>query len=171
MHSTKTLYIPPLHPSGKGYRIIFETHKSSPHKNAVPEEDWKHFENLYVNIQEEPKKHIESLKQFYDQYPDVPEVANLLAFALLKTKKRKAGSIRGRTKNSFLLPIIVEKDDGGYFATCPSLQGCYTQGDTYEEVLANIEDAVRLHIEDRLANGEQVPQGDFVSLTALEVTL
>jgi len=59
----------------------------------------------------------------------------------------------------FLLPVVIEKDQDGYFAFCPVLQGCYTQGDTYEEALDNIEDAIRLHIEDRLANGEPVPTG------------
>ncbi len=34
--------------------------------------------------------------------------------------------------------ISVEKDDDGYFAHIPAVQGCYAQGDTYEEVLANI---------------------------------
>ncbi len=53
--------------------------------------------------------------------------------------------------NKFVLPVVIEKDGDGYFAYCPSLQGCYTQGDTYEEVLANIQDAMRLPIEDRLA--------------------
>ena len=51
----------------------------------------------------------------------------------------------------YTLPIIIEKDEDGYFASCPVLQGCYTQGDTYEEAIENIEDAIRLHIEDRLA--------------------
>jgi predicted RNase H-like HicB family nuclease len=50
----------------------------------------------------------------------------------------------------YLLPIVIEKDKDGYFAMCPALQGCYSQGDTYEEALANIEDAIRLHIADRL---------------------
>ncbi len=49
-----------------------------------------------------------------------------------------------------LVTLIIEKDKDGYFAFCPVLQGCYTQGDSYEEVLRNIEDAMRLHIEDRL---------------------
>jgi predicted RNase H-like HicB family nuclease len=31
--------------------------------------------------------------------------------------------------------VLIEKDKEGYFALCPELQGCYTQGDTYEEVL------------------------------------
>ena len=69
----------------------------------------------------------------------------------------------------FVLPIIIEKDSEGYFASCPPLQGCYTQGDTYEEALANIEDAIRLHIADRLQNGEPVPTSQMVSLTTLEV--
>lgn len=45
-------------------------------------------------------------------------------------------------------PIIIEQDDDGYFATCPELQGCYSQGDTYEEAMANIKDVVNLHLID-----------------------
>ena len=37
--------------------------------------------------------------------------------------------------------IVVEKDKHGYFAYCPELQGCYTQGETFEEVIENIKDA------------------------------
>lgn len=55
------------------------------------------------------------------------------------------------------LPIIVESDSDGYFVSCPALQGCYSQGETYEEALENIKDAIRLHVEDRLANGEYPP--------------
>jgi hypothetical protein len=39
------------------------------------------------------------------------------------------------------LPIIVENDQDGYFVTCPTLQGCYSQGETYEEAIMNIKDA------------------------------
>ncbi|MEA3223375.1 MAG: type II toxin-antitoxin system HicB family antitoxin [Thermodesulfobacteriota bacterium] len=67
--------------------------------------------------------------------------------------------------------VVVEKDIDGYFALCPELQGCYTQGDTYEEVLENIKDAIRLHIEDRIESGEEIPQADSVSLTLLEVAV
>ena len=47
----------------------------------------------------------------------------------------------------------------------------YTQGDTYEEVLENIKDAIRLHVNDRLDSGEEVPQSQSVSLTSLEVAV
>ncbi len=39
---------------------------------------------------------------------------------------------------------------------CPALQGCYTEGETEEEARALIKDAIRLHIEERLAAGEPI---------------
>jgi predicted RNase H-like HicB family nuclease len=67
--------------------------------------------------------------------------------------------------------VVVEKDSDGYFAFCSALQGCYTQGDNYEKVLENINDAIRLHIEDRIESGEEIPQADSVSLTLMEVAV
>ena len=75
----------------------------------------------------------------------------------------------GRIMNKYQLPIVIEKDNDSYFAFCPVLQGCYTQGESYEEVLSNIEDAIRLHIEDRLASGDPIPSNALVSLATLEV--
>ena len=72
--------------------------------------------------------------------------------------------------NKFTLPVIVEKDEDGDFAFCPSLQGCYTQADTYEEILENIKDAISLHIDDRLLSGEELPKIGQISLTSVEVT-
>ncbi len=69
------------------------------------------------------------------------------------------------------LPIIVEGGSDGYFVSCPPLQGCYSQGDTYEEAVENIKDAIRLHIEDRLANGEEVPEKISLSLSTVEVAV
>lgn len=41
----------------------------------------------------------------------------------------------------------------------------------YEEALENIRDAIRLHLEDRLETGEEIPQSKSISLTSLEVTV
>jgi predicted RNase H-like HicB family nuclease len=71
----------------------------------------------------------------------------------------------------FVLPVVIEKDKDGYFAFCPALQGCYTQGASYEEALNNIENVIRLHIEDRLASGEPIPTTEMVSLATLEVRI
>ncbi|MDO8588979.1 MAG: type II toxin-antitoxin system HicB family antitoxin [Armatimonadota bacterium] len=67
--------------------------------------------------------------------------------------------------------VVVEKNKDGYYAFCPELQGCYTQGDSYEEALANIDDAIRLHVADRLASGEDIPEIEQISLTSLAVAV
>ena len=55
--------------------------------------------------------------------------------------------------------IITPDEDGvGYVAVCPSLPGCHSQGDTWEEVIANIKEAIDLWIEDALEHGEAVPE-------------
>ena len=72
---------------------------------------------------------------------------------------------------TYRFSVVVEKDQDGYFAFCPELQGCYTQGETYEEALENIKDAVRLHVEDRIEAGEEIPQPESISLTSLEVAV
>ena len=53
--------------------------------------------------------------------------------------------------------IIGQDEDGDYIAEVPALQGCYSQGKSYEEALTNIQDAIRLHIEARKQLGEDVP--------------
>jgi len=73
--------------------------------------------------------------------------------------------------SGYRFSVIIEKDKDGYFAICPELQGCYTQGDTYEEVMENIKDAIRLHIQDRIESGDEIPQPESVSLTSLEVAV
>ena len=59
---------------------------------------------------------------------------------------------------SYDYKVIVEPDEpGGYVITCPSLQGCYSQGETIEEALENIKEAILLCIEDLEAEGEKIP--------------
>ncbi len=44
------------------------------------------------------------------------------------------------------LGIVIEKDDHGYYAYCPELEGCQSQGDSLEEVMRNIKEAVELYL-------------------------
>lgn len=71
----------------------------------------------------------------------------------------------------FVLPVVIEQDNDGYFAYCPSLQGCYTQGDSYETVLTNMQDAIILHIEDRLENNEPISGNQVMMMRALQVLI
>lgn len=43
---------------------------------------------------------------------------------------------------------IIERDHDGFYAYIPTLQGCMSQGDTLEEALANIKEALELYLED-----------------------
>jgi predicted RNase H-like HicB family nuclease len=54
--------------------------------------------------------------------------------------------------------VVIERDeDGAYIALSSALTGCHSAGDTEEESREFIEDAIRLHIEARLASGEPLP--------------
>ena len=47
-----------------------------------------------------------------------------------------------------ILKIILEpSDDGGYTVTVPALPGCITEGETKEEALYNIKEAIHLYLE------------------------
>jgi len=43
--------------------------------------------------------------------------------------------------------VVIEKDENGYYAYSPELDGCQSQGATFEEALANIREAVELYLE------------------------
>jgi predicted RNase H-like HicB family nuclease len=53
--------------------------------------------------------------------------------------------------------IIYPDEPKGFFVEVPSLPGCVSQGETVEEALSNIKEAIDLWIEDMIANGEEVP--------------
>jgi predicted RNase H-like HicB family nuclease len=70
----------------------------------------------------------------------------------------------------FNYTVVVEKDEeGNFLAICPALQGCYTEGSTKEEAIEMIKDAIKLHIEDRIANDEPLYEEIFSSKVEVEV--
>jgi predicted RNase H-like HicB family nuclease len=54
--------------------------------------------------------------------------------------------------------ILEQEENGGFVASAPALPGCVTQGDSREEVLSSIREAIELYIEDCLEAGDPVPQ-------------
>ncbi|MFW6163680.1 MAG: type II toxin-antitoxin system HicB family antitoxin [Planctomycetota bacterium] len=69
--------------------------------------------------------------------------------------------------------VIIEQDEAGlYVAECPALRACYTQGKTYEEVIANIKDVIALCLEELAARGEDIPtQPEIISVRRAEVAV
>ena len=54
-----------------------------------------------------------------------------------------------RTHTKMHLPVIVEKDEDGFFVVeCPLLKGCYTQGETLDEALINIREVMEMCLEE-----------------------
>ena len=43
--------------------------------------------------------------------------------------------------------VIIEDETGGYVALVPALPGCHTQGDTLEELMENVKEAIELYLE------------------------
>jgi len=43
--------------------------------------------------------------------------------------------------------VILEDETGGYIAVVPELPGCHTQGDSLDEVIKNVREAIELYLE------------------------
>lgn len=54
-------------------------------------------------------------------------------------------------------PVIIEQEGDGYIVSCPAFQGCYSQGNTIEEALLNIKEAIELCLDD-----EESPVGNII---------
>ena len=66
--------------------------------------------------------------------------------------------------------ILEREEDGGYHAFCPTLPGCRTQGDTFDEAMENIKDAIKLYIESLKAHKDPIPEED-ITIKPLKVVL
>jgi antitoxin HicB len=64
--------------------------------------------------------------------------------------------------SNYRYTIILQPDqeEGGYTITVPALPGCITQGETVDEAIEMAKDAIRLHIEALVADGQPVPRED-----------
>lgn len=60
--------------------------------------------------------------------------------------------------------IIYPGEDGYWVVECPSLPGCISQGQTKEEAIANIREAIQGYIEALEEDGLPIPQERFETL-------
>ena len=68
------------------------------------------------------------------------------------------------------LRVIIEQDeDGRFVATCPTLPGCVSQGETRSEARANIIDAIAGYIESLRKHGEPIPPAITEEIVEVEV--
>lgn len=68
--------------------------------------------------------------------------------------------------------VLLEPDaKGGFVVICPSIPGCYSQGETVDEALANITEAILLCLEDMVEEGEEIPDTSKSLVGSVVVTL
>ena len=66
--------------------------------------------------------------------------------------------------------ILDREPDGGFHAFCPVLKGCHSQGDTLDEAIDNIREAIEAYLESVQAHGEPIPREDLL-IKPLEVAI
>lgn len=69
------------------------------------------------------------------------------------------------------MSALIERDEHGFFAYCPELPGCHSQGDTFEEALANIREAAELYLETLDEDERSACLSHEVISVAMEVSL
>ena len=75
---------------------------------------------------------------------------------------------KGKSMN-YKVGIVIEKDEHGYYAYCPELEGCQTQGDTLDEALANAKEAIELYLESLTEDERASCLSKEILTTAVEV--
>ena len=88
-------------------------------------------------------------------------------FATIELMKKKF------SHKIFSYTAIFEPDEkeGGFTVTIPSLPGCISEGDTFEEALRNIKEAASLYIEVMQEKKREIPQEEKgVVIAPIEVT-
>lgn len=65
--------------------------------------------------------------------------------------------------------VVIEHDESGYYAWCPELRGCQTQGKLIEESLVNIREAIELFLETLTDEERSAAFSREILMTAVEV--
>jgi len=60
--------------------------------------------------------------------------------------------------------FLEEAEEGGYIVTCPALPGCVSEGDTREEALVNIKDAIEAYLVTLKRHCLPIPRVDIVTV-------
>lgn len=64
-------------------------------------------------------------------------------------------------------PVIVEQDpSGGYVVECPAFEGCFSQGESIDEALKNIKEAIALCFDE--TDADLVPKDLSMHLVSVQ---
>ncbi len=71
----------------------------------------------------------------------------------------------------YRVSVVIEHDDDGHFAYSPELPGCFSQGDSHEEAMANIKEAVALYLESLDPDERLTLHSKEISASSVEVSI
>lgn len=69
----------------------------------------------------------------------------------------------------FTVVLSPDPEDGGYVAECPAIPGCISEGDSIEEALVNIREAIEGCLETLAARNEPLPAEGSVIVANVDV--
>ena len=65
--------------------------------------------------------------------------------------------------------VVLEQDsDGGFVVSVPSLPGCVSQGESRDEALTNVREAIEAYLEDCRESGEPIPSENGREIVEVE---
>ena len=69
--------------------------------------------------------------------------------------------------------LCSKQSNGSYFANCPEIKGCFTQGDTYEDACTNLKELVEITIKNEMSKDdiEEILQSKTRIFSELEVAV
>ena len=71
--------------------------------------------------------------------------------------------VKAKNKKQIVhLPLTIERNDDGYLASCPLVQGAFAEGDTIEEAVFNCLDVIKMIFAYRRKRGEPVLQPELL---------
>lgn len=67
--------------------------------------------------------------------------------------------------------VLTPAEEGGFTVLVPALLGCHTEGDSYEEAMANAREAIELSLEVMRERGEEIPHESIPSMVSSITTV
>lgn len=77
-------------------------------------------------------------------------------------------------EKKYTVQVLIEQDeDGTYVASCPGLEGCYSQGDTFEEAMENIRDVILMCLRELVEEQKPIDlkYPEIIGVKHLEIAL
>jgi predicted RNase H-like HicB family nuclease len=65
--------------------------------------------------------------------------------------------------------VVHSAEEGGYWVDVPSLPGCFSQGETIDEAMNNVREAIELHIQGLKDDGQEVPKEEGLGIGRVDV--